>query len=794
MQKHNKKLIVLVTVLLLVIGTSFAYFVSRIILEGKGAKTDTELVTLGDTTIRVDGTLEFNDKDIYPGHKNISSVKITATGDRLVVYNLTWEGNNTLAGLNYKVYKTTEEQTPTITCVKKEVGTIRKELYEECEENLTSLGETISEGEIKAGEKLNIQLVMNESIQATNEGIKVYYYVVIEYPNIDDSQNIDMNGTFTGKVHIKTMKSSANCGSACKSILVDNTIRSEEIDYTVANGYYTYQGEQFSNYCTYNHGHSYSMGEMDRVFGIPKDIELYKFKMYNGEIFSGLADGTFLENGLGKGTWSGGKCTFNGKEVGKITSWYKPIDNENDCNNIYKSNLTGHEYVSFYEYEYIGKASETLEHTHGLFEGEDDDGTTFYFRGDVDNNYVKFGKWNDVLPDVYIGYDSDEINDDYILFSSKEECENHSQYSGYSKGCTLMNDTRAGKDMYWRIVKINGDGSIRMVYDGTASYNNGQEHGDRGLGFSEFNSKKDDNAYVGYMYGKVTSNYIDLGRSKNISDIYLSSSSNYYYGTEYTFNKENGHYSLSGTIVNGTWNEANSANFINKYTCKSTSSDGTCFELYFVSEYSKPEHANGYTYNSESTDNNTYEETHANINDSTIKQYVDNWYQKNFSNTSFENYIDTNAGFCGDRSIISGTGIGRDLTSYRGGNLAFNGQYENEATYKCNNNDLYTTSLSNKGNKALKYPVGLISADEAVFAGFGYYNNRNYLYTGQYYFASAASSGGTYFCILNLSPSSGINTCGMGTPTTRPVINLKANVKLSGSGTATDPYVVTGLN
>ena len=55
---------------------------------------------------------------------------------------------------------------------------------------------------------------------------------------------------------------------------------------------------------------------------------------------------------------------------------------------------------------------------------------------------------------------------------------------------------------YWRIVRINGDGSIRMIYDGTSAHKNGEVSTDRQIGTSSYNGD-DDNAYVGYMYGKI---------------------------------------------------------------------------------------------------------------------------------------------------------------------------------------------------------------------------------------------------------------------------------------------------
>ena len=61
----------------------------------------------------------------------------------------------------------------------------------------------------------------------------------------------------------------------------------------------------------------------------------------------------------------------------------------------------------------------------GLFASTDNLANSYYFRGDVTNNYVSF----------------------------------------------------AGK--YWRIIRINGDGSIRMIYDGTSAYNNGISNSNR---------------------------------------------------------------------------------------------------------------------------------------------------------------------------------------------------------------------------------------------------------------------------------------------------------------------------
>lgn len=57
-------------------------------------------------------------------------------------------------------------------------------------------------------------------------------------------------------------------------------------------------------------------------------------------------------------------------------------------------------------------------------------------------------------------------------------------------------------DFYWRIIRVNGDGSLRLVYDGTKAHDNGEVAEDRTIGLVAWNKdNKNDNKYVGYMYG-----------------------------------------------------------------------------------------------------------------------------------------------------------------------------------------------------------------------------------------------------------------------------------------------------
>lgn len=87
------------------------------------------------------------------------------------------------------------------------------------------------------------------------------------------------------------------------------------------------------------------------------------------------------------------------------------------------------------------------DNTNGIYKSEDDLGNSYYFRGNVTNNYVYFAK------------------------------------------------------NWWQIIRINGDGTIRMIY----TSNPNDSSADQYISKSRFNNNYNDNAYVGYMYGTAGS-------------------------------------------------------------------------------------------------------------------------------------------------------------------------------------------------------------------------------------------------------------------------------------------------
>ena len=139
-------------------------------------------------------------------------------------------------------------------------------------------------------------------------------------------------------------------------------------------------------------------------------------------------------------------------------------------------------------------ATATTASDKGMYKAQDDLGTSYYFRGAVDNNWVKYGKYT---KDAYITVDS---NDNYSLVDS---C------NGLNLCVKLASK---GDDMYWRIIRVNGDNSIRMIYTGTSAPDNNtkvvmtESINSSGYiratsaGMSKFNQNFDSAEYVGYMY------------------------------------------------------------------------------------------------------------------------------------------------------------------------------------------------------------------------------------------------------------------------------------------------------
>ena len=169
---------------------------------------------------------------------------------------------------------------------------------------------------------------------------------------------------------------------------------------------------------------------------------------------------------------------------------------------------------------------------------------------------------------------------------------------------------------------------------------------------------------------------------------------------------------------------------------------------------------------------------HANVNSSTVKTFLDNWYKTNL--LSYSNYI-ADAGFCGDRTYTSGSPLGNLATTYTNSTTVLDCPQEN---------DLYTTTTATKGNKALTYPIGLMSTAEFVYTS---KVGGTYLSTtaAEAYWTMTPSKFDTlpYVTVIYMGVTSSVSVDSTNF-SVLPVINLKDTVIVSGSGTSTNPYVV----
>ena len=375
-------------------------------------------------------------------------------------------------------------------------------------------------------------------------------------------------------------------------------------------------------------------------------------------------------------------------------------------------------------------------------------GTSYYYRGNVTNNYVKFA------------------------------------------------------DKYWRIIRINGDGTVRVIYDGTSAHTNGESSTDRQIGESAFNHywKKNniqeatnsyvynDNAGVGYMYGNRDA---IVEATEYYSSISFTNTNTYYIAKEYNYDATTDKFTLKDPIV--VLGSDLTTDYIGYYTFGSTSASDSSYELRKIFGVTAGDSSASVKYGYVRYGTSSKEVAQTNTNSSDIKVYLDTWYQTNISGTENEQYLADNI-FCNDRSFSSsnsGTGAGVSKTYYNWYNW-----HASKSNLKCpQKNDAFTVSDTTNGNGALTYPIGLITTDEAVLAGgWSSSNSGYYLYSGSWYWASSPHrfsgddarvkrvySSGNAYDSRSVSGSGGV----------RPVFNLKAEILLQGSGTATDPYRIS---
>ena len=155
--------------------------------------------------------------------------------------------------------------------------------------------------------------------------------------------------------------------------------------------------------------------------------------------------------------------SYRGPEIWKVTGVTKAESTLIDSNGTTYPTVT----YTFTGYQYNQTELESDKSDKGLYATSDDYGTSYYYRGSVKNNYVSF--------------------------------------AGY----------------YWRIIRINGDESIRLLYAGETSDATGEN---LGIGHSMFNDAVNKPLYSGYMYGNpdgTTLDEVNANTNDSIMKTYL---------------------------------------------------------------------------------------------------------------------------------------------------------------------------------------------------------------------------------------------------------------------------------
>ncbi len=315
--------------------------------------------------------------------------------------------------------------------------------------------------------------------------------------------------------------------------------------------------------------------------------------------------------------------------------------------------------------------------------------------------------------------------------------------------------TEGDKYIWWRIIRINGNGTIRLIYAGTSSsiieappvigettmiktnQNAGNDSYPRAV---QFNEKNDDNKYMGYMY--------------NITPIVSTT-------------HEEAHKVTSGsaksTILSQIilwYQQTNLSSLQKSYIDVDT---GFCSDTTIDKEADVRFNGAGY---------GTQQTGYAPM----ARLYTNSEWKKSQTPT-------LKCGYTVSTQSTDKSARKRDL--YTGPNATEGGIKESNGEFV-------------EGNNALPVPVGLITSDEVVYAG-GYGGNsvkEFWLYTNQNYWTMSPNYYyvGEYATVFRIDSMGVLNGANVQYRIfgVRPVINLKADVTFEpgGNGTPTNPYIV----
>lgn len=303
--------------------------------------------------------------------------------------------------------------------------------------------------------------------------------------------------------------------------------------------------------------------------------------------------------------------------------------------------------------------------------------------------------------------------------------------------------------------------------------------------------------YSGYMYSKAT-------YSSSTIPAATKSTANIIYANDVTWDGTN--YTLSGDTYTSTGNWSDDySNIANKhhYTCREENVT-TCSTIYYITitTSSNAYHVSftdGVTI--EKAINNMFPENNSDRNyyTSISKSTIDSWYKEYI--LKYKNKLNDTI-WCNDRTIYDYAGFSKNGNSNY--NPVFKANKRLRTEYKpslaCENkNDGFTVKDIVNGNGRLTYPIGMLTADEAVLAGSVTSTNSSssttYLTTGKKFWTMTP-----YFYNANLynfavdenGCITGHATSSMTNNGIRPSIVIdKSSIVVNGDGTKDRPFIIS---
>ena len=294
-------------------------------------------------------------------------------------------------------------------------------------------------------------IYLQTGVQVTGSGTASDPYIISPASDIN-LVAYTLNGQATDKTYADLLKTNVVSSVTCKN---GTTATWDNTDFSIKlNNIHT------PDYCTidFGDGYSVSLTATNGTVSAPATVTTG----YNGTATFTVTPNSGYKLELETNT-CGGALSGNTYRVSNVTS-------NKTCSISFKSTPTLHAKLLADKTTRPNRGSFssvlTTDNTKTLYTGTENRTTVYYFAGNATDNWVKFGK------------------------------------------------NASNQDLYWRIIRTNSDGSVRLLYHGTSTTAENAY-----IGESAFNSRYNDIAYVSYMYGSLGSIPNARTNQKNSSTI-----------------------------------------------------------------------------------------------------------------------------------------------------------------------------------------------------------------------------------------------------------------------------------